>query len=75
MAEIVATAGTRLSTHNWRSAAAGNLGGWQVARCLFLLNALLGAVATRGRDASERLEQVRARADLHCRPIRKAGTS
>ena len=31
-------------THNWRSAAAGNLGGWQVARCLFLLNALLGAV-------------------------------
>ncbi len=48
MAEIVATAGTRLSTHNWRSAAAGNLGGWQVARCLFLLNALLGAVATQG---------------------------
>ena len=28
--------------------AAGNLGGWQVARCLFLLNALLGAVATEG---------------------------
>ncbi len=46
--ELVATAGTRLSTHNWRSAAAGNLGGWQVARCLFLLNALLGAVSTPG---------------------------
>ena len=48
VAEIVATAGTRLSTHSWRSAAAGNLGGWQVARTLFLLNALLGAIATSG---------------------------
>jgi anaerobic selenocysteine-containing dehydrogenase len=48
VAELVATAGTRLSTHNWRSAAAGNLGGWQVSRTLFLLNALLGAVATPG---------------------------
>ena len=45
---MVATAGTRLSTHTWRSAAAGNLGGWQVPRTLFLLNALLGAVATEG---------------------------
>ena len=44
----MATAGTRLSTHNWRSAASGNLGGWQVARCLFLLNALIGAIATEG---------------------------
>ena len=52
VAEIVATAGTRLSTHNWRSAAAGNLGGWQVSRTLFLLNALLGAVAERARYAS-----------------------
>ncbi|MEO8323977.1 MAG: molybdopterin dinucleotide binding domain-containing protein, partial [Actinomycetota bacterium] len=48
VAEIVATAGSRLSTHSWRSAAAGNLGGWQVSRTLFLLNALLGAVATEG---------------------------
>ena len=30
------------------SAAAGNLGGWQVARTLFLISALLGAVATEG---------------------------
>ena len=44
----VAGAGPRLSTHNWRSAAAGNEGGWQVARTLFLLNALLGAVAVPG---------------------------
>ncbi len=48
VAETVATAGTRLSTHNWRSAAAGNEGGWQVSRTLFLLHALLGAVATPG---------------------------
>jgi anaerobic selenocysteine-containing dehydrogenase len=48
VAAEVSRAGTRLSTHNWRSAAAGNLGGWQVSRCLFLLNALTGAVATSG---------------------------
>jgi anaerobic selenocysteine-containing dehydrogenase len=48
VADIVASAGSRLSTHNWRSAAAGNLGGWQVSRTLFLLNALLGAVAKPG---------------------------
>ena len=46
--DLVASAGTRLSTHNWRSAAAGNLGGWQVSRTLFLLNALMGAVSTPG---------------------------
>ncbi len=48
IAEIVATAGTRLSTHTWRSATAGNLSGWQVSRSLFMLNALLGAIATEG---------------------------
>ncbi|HEY7790821.1 MAG TPA: molybdopterin-dependent oxidoreductase [Vicinamibacterales bacterium] len=48
VAEIVAGAGSRLATHNWRSASSGNLGGWQIARCLFLLNALTGAVATEG---------------------------
>ncbi len=48
VARLVATAGTRLSTHTWRSATAGNMGGWQVARTLFLLNALTGAVATPG---------------------------
>jgi anaerobic selenocysteine-containing dehydrogenase len=48
VARLVATAGTQLSTHTWRSAGSGNLGGWQVARCLFMLNALAGAVATPG---------------------------
>jgi anaerobic selenocysteine-containing dehydrogenase len=48
VARIVSKAGTRFSSHNWRSAASGNSGGWQVARTLFLVNALLGAVATEG---------------------------
>jgi anaerobic selenocysteine-containing dehydrogenase len=48
VARVVASAGRRLASHNWRSAGAGNEGGWQVARTLFLLNALLGAVATPG---------------------------
>jgi anaerobic selenocysteine-containing dehydrogenase len=48
VAEEVARAGAALSTHVWRSAAAGNLGGWQVARALFLLNVLTGSVGTPG---------------------------
>ncbi|HVF45362.1 MAG TPA: molybdopterin-dependent oxidoreductase [Pyrinomonadaceae bacterium] len=48
VARIVSKAGARFSSHNWRSAASGNSGGWQVARTLFLVNALLGAVATEG---------------------------
>ena len=48
IAKITATAGTQFSSHNWRSASAGNSGGWQVTRTLFLINALLGAVATEG---------------------------
>ena len=48
VAEVVAAAGTRFSAHCWRSAAAANLGGWQVSRTVFLLSALLGAVATPG---------------------------
>ncbi len=48
VAEVVAGAGTAFSCHSWRSAAAGNLGGWQVSRTVFFLAALLGAVATPG---------------------------
>src|SRR6266567_5070385 len=48
IAKVVSIAGTQLSTHNWRSASSGNSGGWHVARCLFMLNALMGAVATEG---------------------------
>ena len=48
IAKLVATAGTQFSSHNWRSAASGVSGGWSVARCLFMINALLGAIATEG---------------------------
>ncbi len=39
---------TKLASHTWRAAGAGNLGGWQVARCLFFLNVLTGSVGTEG---------------------------
>ena len=47
-ARAVASAGDRLAAHVWRAAAIGNLGGWQVARCMFLLNVLTGSVGTEG---------------------------
>ncbi len=55
----------RLSTHNWRSAAAGNLG-----RLAGRAHALLAERAARrgrhrGRHVPQRLEQVRAEADPH----------
>ena len=48
LAALVARAGTRFSSYNWRSAGAGNEGGWQIARCLMLLHALTGSIATPG---------------------------
>jgi anaerobic selenocysteine-containing dehydrogenase len=48
IARLVSTAGTRFSSHNWRSVTSGVSHGWSVARALFMLNALLGAVATEG---------------------------
>jgi anaerobic selenocysteine-containing dehydrogenase len=47
-ADAVARAGDRLAAHNWRAASIGNRGGWQVVRCLFLLNVLTGSVGTVG---------------------------
>lgn len=50
-AEMVAECQGRLAAHTWRSASIGNLGGWQVARCLFFLNVLTGSVGTKGGTA------------------------
>ena len=47
-AEYIADCQGRLAAHVWRSAAMGNLGGWQVARALFFLNVLTGSVGTKG---------------------------
>ncbi len=48
VARGIAEAGHRFASHTWRSAGSGNLGGWQVARCLWFLHVLTGAVGTRG---------------------------
>lgn len=48
VAREIGAAGSRFAAHVWRNAAAGNLGGWQVARCLMLISALVGAVGTPG---------------------------
>ncbi len=48
VARLIGEAGTKFATHNWRSAGAGNLGGWQVSRCLHFLNVLTGSVGTVG---------------------------
>jgi anaerobic selenocysteine-containing dehydrogenase len=48
IARQIGRAATRFSCHNWRSAGAGNLGGWAVARCLQFLSVLVGAVGTEG---------------------------
>ncbi len=44
----IGRAGTALATHVWRNAAAGNLGGWQVARCLQFIVVLMGAIDAKG---------------------------
>lgn len=51
IAELIGENPTKFASHNWRAAGAGNLGGWQVARCLFFLNVLTGSVATKGGTA------------------------
>jgi len=48
VARYIGEAGERFATHNWRSAASGNLGGWCVSRCLHFLNVLTGSVGTVG---------------------------
>ncbi len=48
IAREIGKAGSALATHVWRNAAAGNLGGWQVSRCLQFLVVLMGAVGAKG---------------------------
>ncbi len=48
IAKIIGEHPTKFASHNWRAAGAGNLGGWQTARCLFFLNVLTGSVGTVG---------------------------
>src|SRR6056297_1291371 len=69
VAETVASAGSQLSTHTWRSASIANEGGWQVARTLFLLNALLGAVAVPGGTYPNGWNQVAPKTPVNPDPI------
>ena len=51
IADVIGRHPGRFASHNWRASAAGNLGGWQTSRCLFLLAVLTGSVGTRGGTA------------------------
>ncbi|MGB3635601.1 MAG: molybdopterin-dependent oxidoreductase, partial [Rubrobacteraceae bacterium] len=48
VAHVIAAAGSSVAAHNWRAAAAGNLGGWQVSRTLVFLNVLTGSWGRKG---------------------------
>jgi anaerobic selenocysteine-containing dehydrogenase len=48
LADEIAAAGSRFTSHLWRNTASGNLGGWQVARSLMLLHVLTGSFGTPG---------------------------
>ncbi|MBT8484713.1 MAG: molybdopterin-dependent oxidoreductase [Phycisphaerales bacterium] len=48
VAREIGRTGGAFATHVWRNAAAGNLGGWQVARCLQFLVVLVGGVGAVG---------------------------
>jgi len=47
-AEAVADSDNAFATYSWRSAASGNLWGWQITRCLDLLIVLTGSYGTKG---------------------------
>ncbi len=47
-ARAIGRAGDRFATHSWRAAAAGNLWGWQITRCLYLLVVLTGSIGSIG---------------------------
>ncbi len=48
VARAIGRAGSRFAAHIWRNTASGNLGGWQVARCLQFVSVLTGSVGTEG---------------------------
>merc|ERR1711969_256093 len=48
LADEIAAAGSRFTSHLWRNAASGHHGGWQVARALLFLHVLSGSVGTPG---------------------------
>ena len=51
VARRIGAARGAFASHVWRGASSGNLGGWQVSRCLQLLTVLTGSVGTPGGTA------------------------
>lgn len=48
LADEIAAAGNQFTSHMWRNAAAGNLGGWQIMRSLMFLHVLTGSFGVPG---------------------------
>ena len=71
IARVIGEHPTKFASHNWRAAGAGNMGGWQVARCLFFLNVLTGSVATKGGTAGNGMNKFKAAAPFGAGPIKK----
>ncbi len=64
IAQLIGENPTKFASHNWRAAGAGNMGGWQVARCLFFLNVLTGSVATKGGTAGNGMNKFKPAAPI-----------
>ena len=69
IARVIGEHPTKFASHNWRAAGAGNLGGWQVARCLFFLNVLTGSVGTVGGTTGNGWNKLKPAAPFGAPPI------
>lgn len=71
IAAVIGAHPTRFASHSWRSAAAGNLGGWQVSRCLFFIAVMTGSVATVGGTSGNGWNKFSPKAPLGAPPQTK----
>ncbi len=68
VARQIGAAGTQFSTHVWRSASSGNLGGWAVSRTLHFLNVLTGSVGTPGGTSPSAWNKFKPAVHAHPKP-------
>lgn len=68
IARGIGSAGSAFSSHVWRNAASGNMGGWQVARCLQFLTVLVGAMNTEGGTSMAAHNKFVPAPPTNCRP-------
>ena len=69
IASVIGAHPTKFASHNCRAAGAGNLGGWQTARCLFFLNVLTGSVGTIGGTSGNGWNKFKPNAPLGAQKI------